>query len=230
MRKIIFILISIVSSHVWVQAATIVQIEDPETWAYTQLKQYIGKTIQFDVPFYVTNNYNSSSLTISPRRIFTPTNQALPLSQEYNTLYSLNGQGTITLTNVSGYHRINERLYNLTVKVNSTSSVSLVSCDFVGNTRAELEQGYDTEAVNMRGEASIIVCTMNLEYYLVENLGTGYGPDNNSDHQKQRTKVSKALATINADIFGQYPPLFLNIFVIATQAVDTQYVEQISRL
>lgn len=202
MRKIIFILISIVSSHVWVQAATIVQIEDPETWAYTQLKQYIGKTIQFDVPFYVTNNYNSSSLTISPRRIFTPTNQALPLSQEYNTLYSLNGQGTITLTNVSGYHRINERLHNLTVKVNSTNSVSLVSCDFVGNTRAELEQGYDTEAVNMRGEASIIVCTMNLEYYLVENLGTGYGPDNSSAHQKQRVKVGKALATINADIFG----------------------------
>ena len=151
MRKIIFILITIVCTHVRVDAATIVQIEDPETWAYTQLKQYIGQTIQFDVPFYVTNNYNSSSLTISPRRIFTPTNQALPLSQEYNTLYSRNGQGTITLTNVSGYHRINERLHNLTVKVNSTNSVSLVSCDFVGNTRAELEQGYDTEAVNMRG-------------------------------------------------------------------------------
>ena len=202
MRKIICIILAIAFTSTWADAATIVHIEDPDTWSYTQLKQYVGQTIQFATPFYVTNNYNTSSLTISPRRIFTPTNQALPLSQEYNTLYSRNGQGTITLTNVSGYHRINERLHNLTVKVNSTNSVSLVSCQYVGNTRTDLENGYDTEAVNMRGDASIIVCCMNLEYYLVENLGGDMGASNYSEHQKQRAKVSKALATINADLYG----------------------------
>ena len=202
MRKIICIILAIAFTSTWADAATIVHIEDPDTWSYTQLKQYVGQTIQFATPFYVTNNYNTSSLTISPRRIFTPTNQALPLSQEYNTLYSRNGQGTITLTNVSGYHRINERLHNLTVKVNSTNSVSLVSCEYVGNTRTDLENGYDTEAVNMRGDASIIVCCMNLEYYLVENLGGDMGASNYSEHQKQRAKVSKALATINADLYG----------------------------
>ena len=181
-------------------AATKVTISNPETWKNSELQKYVGQTIEFTTPFYVCNNY--SGLEISPRRIFQPTNQALPKSKEYSTLLSLNSVGSITLNNVSGYHRMGERLHNLVVKVNSTNSVSLVSCDWRGNTRAELEKGYDSVAVNMLGKASVIVCCMNLEYYLVKNLGTGYGPDNYSEHQKQREKVSNALAKINADLYG----------------------------
>jgi predicted extracellular nuclease len=43
---------------------------------------------------------------------------------------------------------------------------------------------------------------MNLEYYLTSSFGTGYGPDSNADHQKQRAKTSKALAKIDADIYA----------------------------
>ena len=178
-----------------------ITISNPNTWTFSDLQKYVGKTITFDVPFYVCNNYNNS-LEISPRRIYQATNQALPLSAEYNSILSLNAQGVVKLSGVSGYHRLGERLHNLTVQVNSTNSLNLVSCDWRGNTRAELEKGYDSVAVNMLGKASVIVCCMNLEYYLVENWGTGYGPDNASDHQKQRTKVSKALAKINADLYG----------------------------
>ena len=202
MFKRIYIIILSVCVQVSAFAATVVNIHDVENWCNTELSQYRGQTIEFDVPFYVCNNYNSSSLTISPRRIFQPTNQALPLSPEYSSILSLNASGTITLTGVSGYHRKGERLHNLVVKVNSNTSVSLVSCDYVGNTRAELEKGYDSVAVNMRKEASVIVCCMNLEYYLTSDFGTGYGPDTQSDHTKQRTKVSKALAKINADLYG----------------------------
>lgn len=186
--------------HLSVLAVTQVSISDPETWRYTDLKKYVGQTVQFDVPFYVCNNYNS--LLISPRRTYSPTNQALPLSAEYSSILSLNSQGSVTLTGVSGYHRLGERLHNLTVKVNSQTSVSLVSCDWRGNTRADLEKGIDLEAIDMRGEHTLLVCCMNLEYYLVENFGTGYGPDNQSEHNKQRAKVSKALAKINADLYG----------------------------
>ena len=182
-------------------AATKVTISNPETWKNSELQKYVGQTIEFTTPFYVCNNYYNG-LEISPRRIFQPTNQALPKSNEYSTLLSLNSVGSITLNNVSGYHRMGERLHNLVVKVNSQNSVSLVSCDWRGNTRAELEKGYDSVAVNMLGKASVIVCCMNLEYYLVKNLGTGYGPDNYSEHQKQRKKVSNALAKINADLYG----------------------------
>lgn len=187
--------------HLTVLAVTQVSIPDPDTWRYTDLKKYIGQTIQFDVPFYVCNNYNS--ITISPRRTYSPTNQALPLSTEYNSILSLNSQGSVTLTGVSGYHRLGERLHNLTVKVNSQTSVSLVSCDWRGNTRKELEKGVDLEAINMRGEHTLLVCCMNLEYYLVENLGSGsMGPKTREAHQKQRAKVSEALAKINADLYG----------------------------
>lgn len=200
MRKIILTIFAIVWVHVVVVAATIVHIDDPETWIYSELKQYVGQTVTFDVPFYVCNNYND--LTISPRRTYSPTNQALPLSSEYNSMLSLNAMGSIKLSGVSDYHRLGERLHELTVKVNSQNSVTLVSCDWQGNTRAEMEKGVDYEAIDMRGEHTLLVCCMNLEYYLVENLGGDMGASNYSEHQKQRAKVSKALKKINADLYG----------------------------
>ena len=106
------------------------------------------------------------------------------------------------MSGIKDYHRIGEQLLELTVKVNSQSSVSFQSGRWYGNSRADLKSGYDKEAISKNGTPSLIVCTMNLEYYLVETFGTGYGPDSYSDHQKQRKKVSQALATINADIYG----------------------------
>ena len=200
MRKFILIIITLVGINAISIAATLVHIADPETWTYSELKQYVGQTVQFDVPFYVCNNY--SGLTISPRRTYSPTNQCLPLSNEYNSILSLNSKGSIQLSGVSDYHRLGERLHNLTVKINSTTSVSLVSCDWQGNTRADMELGPDYDAINMRGQHTLLVCCMNLEYYLVENLGGDMGASNYSEHQKQRAKVSKALAKMNADLYG----------------------------
>lgn len=200
MKKGILLIIGI-CIHMTVFAVTKVSISNTDTWKNSELQKYVGQTIEFTTPFYVCNNYNGS-YEISPRRIYQATNQALPLSEAYYSILSLNSQGSITLTNVSGYHRLGERLHNLRVKVNSKTSVSLVSCDWRGNTRAELEKGIDLESIDMRGEHTLLVCCMNLEYYLVENWGTGYGPDNQSEHTKQRAKVSKALAKINADLYG----------------------------
>lgn len=201
MKRYMFILVIAMLMPIMALSQVQVSISDPDTWKYTELSQYVGKTIEFDVPFYVCNNYNGS-YTIAPRRIYQVTNQALPLSAEYNELLSLNTYGQINLTNVSGEHRLGERLHNLVVKVNSQKSVSLIDCDWRGNTRAELEQGIDMDAINMRGEHEVLVCCMNLEYYLVENFGTGYGADSYAEHQKQRAKVSKALKIINADLYG----------------------------
>ena len=180
----------------------VITITNPDLWTTSEMSQFVGKEVQFTTPFYVTNNSKSGQLTIAPRRIFNPTNQALPLSTEYHSILSLNEQGTLTLTNISGYHRIDERVHNLKVKVNSYNSLSFISGDWRGNTRAEMEKGYNLQAINARGEHSLLICYMNLEYYLVDNFGTGYGPDSSTDHQKQRTKTSQALAKINADIYA----------------------------
>ena len=180
----------------------VITITDPDLWTNSEMSQFVGKEVLFTTPFYVTNNSKTGQLTIAPRRIFNPTNQALPLSTDYHSILSLNEQGTLTLTNVSGYHRIDERVHNLKVKVNSYNSLSFISGDWQGNTRAEMEKGYNLEAINTRGEHNLLICYMNLEYYLVDNFGTNYGPDSSTDHQKQRTKTSQALAKINADIYA----------------------------
>ncbi len=180
----------------------LITITDPNLWTNSEMSQFVGKEVQFTTPFYVTNNSKTGQLTIAPRRIFNPTNQALPLSTDYHSILSLNEQGTLTLTNVSGYHRIDERVHNLKVKVNSYNSLSFISGDWRGNTRAEMEKGYNLQAINTRGEHNLLICYMNLEYYLVDNFGTGYGPKSSTDHQKQRTKTSQALAKINADIYA----------------------------
>ena len=179
----------------------VITITDPDLWTTSEMSQFVGKEVQFTTPFYVTNNTKSGQLTIAPRRIFNPTNQALPLSTEYQSILSLNEQGTLTLTNVSGYHRIDERVHNLKVKVNSYNSLSFISGDWRGNTRAEMEKGYNLQAINARGEHTLLVCYMNLEYYIVEAFDS-YGPANNTEHQAQRAKVSQALAKINADLYA----------------------------
>ncbi len=198
MRKIqkIFILGMATLFAVQVSAQVHITIANPETWTTDELSRYVGQTVVFDQPMYVCNNYYSS-LTIAPRRIFSPTNQAIPRSTEYNSILSLNNSGTMSLAGVSGYHRMGEKIYNLTVRVNSQSSLTYKSGSFRGNTRADIEAGLPD-----LGDYRLLVCAANLEYYLVENLGTGYDPDSYSQHQKQRTKVSKALAKIGADIYG----------------------------
>ncbi len=180
-------------------AQTKVTIDNPEEWTTSELAQYKGQTITFTTPFYVCNNY--SSLVISPRRTFSPTNQASPESQAYYDIIQANSNGQITLTNVSSEHRLGERIENLTVYVTSTNSVKAVETpNFVGNTRDDLNKGYPS--VDMVGIHTLLVCAFNLEYYLVDNLGTGYGPDNAQQAEKQHTKIMDALTHIKADIFG----------------------------
>lgn len=208
---------------------TQVSIDDPLTWTASDLQDYVGQTITFTTPMYVCNNYYYSrgELSISPRRIYSPTNQALPLSNEYNTIVSLNNSGMVTLTGVDDYHRMGERIADLTVRVNSTSRLSVVGTPkFTGNTRQDMEKGHPS--VDMVGEHSLLVCAFNLEYYLAENLGTGFGPDNQSEADRQHTKIMAALSKIPADIFGfveieQGQTAIGNIASALTQTTGRQY-------
>ena len=180
-----------------------IHISDPETWTAQELAPYIGKTVIFDKPIVVCSN-SGSSLTVAPRRLFTPTNQAYPHSAASKNIMSLNASGAMSLSGVSGYHRCGEKIYNLCVRVNSTSSLSWVSGTWRGNSRKDLEQANVRQMVNIEDcEDCLLVCTANLEYYLAANTGSGsMGPSSYSEHQIQRTKVNKALTLINADAYG----------------------------
>ena len=181
-------------------AQTALSIADKQNWTTTQLSAYVGQEVRLTDEWYITNNYNG--YRISPRRIYSPTNQVLPGSADYTSLLSLNNSGSVSLSGVSEYHRMGERLRDAVVRINSTGSMTLVSGTWTGNSREDILQGYDKTAIDKHGTHTLLVCAANLEYYLVENLGTGLGPDNYNEHQAQRKKVSQALAKINADIYG----------------------------
>ena len=196
----ILVAVLLIGTHVQAKIYDI-EVSDPETWSNEALSaRSYGDTVRFSVPVIVNRNYGTSGLTVSVRRIYSPTNQALPKSDNYTKQVSLNAKAPFTLTGC-GYHRNGEKLLNLVGVVKGSLQVQFVSGKWAGNnTRSALE--HSVPSVDMNGEHNVLVCGANLEYYLVENLGTGYGPDNESQHQKQRTKVSKALAEIHADIYG----------------------------
>ena len=197
--SIIFLSMTVVEST----AQTVVHISNTGEWKTSEMSKYVGQTVQFDVPFYICNNYynHSGQYQISPRRLFSPTNQALPSSVEYNTIVSLNDAGEVTLNGVSDYHRMGEMISNLTVKVSSARSWQYVSGKYVGNKRTDLSKGY--ESVDKKGEHTLLVCAFNLEYYLVENLGSGsQGPTTKALQTRQHTKIMEALGKIRADVFG----------------------------
>ncbi len=182
----------------------VIDVPDAATWSNKAIRERNeGDTIQFNVPVIVNRNYGYSGftgLTMSVRRIYSPTNQALPLSEAYSEQIRLNSIAPFTLTGC-GYKRNGERLHNLKAVKTDETTVKYVSGTWEGNnTRKALEN--NPPSVDMNGEHNVLVCGANLEYYLVQSLGTGYGPDSYSEHQKQRTKVKNALATIHADVYG----------------------------
>ncbi len=181
-----------------------IQIPNPDMWSAQELEPYIGKTVIFDDPIVVCSNAYSGSYTVAPRRTFTPSNQALPNTPEYTSVVSRNAATSMSLTGFSGYHRCGEKIHNLTVRVKSTSSLEWISGTWIGNTREEMENTNVRRLVNIDGcDSCLLICAMNLEYYLTANTGSGsMGPSTYAAHQIQRTKVNKALTLINADAYG----------------------------
>ena len=203
MKKLIIPLCLFVFFGWSLQGQTVVHIADPSDWSTGDVTRYIGQTVRFDVPFYICNNYSyrNGSYTVAPRRIFSPPNQAVPGSLEYTTIVSANPSAEVTLSGISDYHRMGEKMEGLTVRINSANRWTLVDEPrFVGNSRDDMQAG--CPSVDMLGKHTLLVCAFNLEYYLVDNIGTGFGPGNSSESQRQHTKIMDALEHIKADIYG----------------------------
>lgn len=205
MKKIVSFFIVFLCACASLYAQTHVRFADPKDWTTAELQKYVGKTVVFDQPVYTCNNYNNK-LTASMHRVMSPTNQAIPLSAEYNHLVTIDNSSTFTLNGLSGYHRMGEMIFGLVAKINSTTSITAQSFDSIVGTRQDMERGIpNVDLITEDGVVvphDLLVCTANLEYYLVENLGTGFGPDNQTQHNKQKTKVLAGLSKINADIYG----------------------------
>ena len=184
--------------YLCMSAQTVIHIDNPDTWTTSEMSPYVGTTVTFDYPLYITNNYSSSYYEVAPRRIFSPTNQAFPTTPEYNSIVSSNSSGVMRLYGLISYHRTGERIVRLTARVDATNTLTLVGeADFDGNTREDMQEGHED-----LGDYNVKVCAMNTEYYLVDNLGTGYGADNETQLARQHTKLLNALAAVDADVYG----------------------------
>lgn len=182
------------------------------TWNW---EQYEGMVLQFDQTLFVTSNSSLQvygQLTLNSTRLFSPTNQFLPLSDGYNALLVSNAKAQlilddgITTTNytpvifadASGMRRPGERISNLNAVVDCVNSGFCLYPNstpvFYGNPRPT--------APTELGNYNLKVCAFNLEVYLADSYGTGFGPYNATEAAQQHTKILAALLAIDADIYG----------------------------
>jgi len=184
MKRILFFhLVCWFTLSVW--AAETIHIANPQKWTNASLSSYVGKVVKFDVPMFLPSTYSNS---LSPK-----------------CLATAGTSNTVTLTSAPSHTRAHVFSRDLQAKVVQSGGnyqLQYISGSFSGNTRATLSKGLDSLQIDKFGKHTLLVCATNLEYYLVKNLGTGYGPRNQQEHDAQRTKTRQALALINADIYG----------------------------
>jgi len=178
-------------------------------------EQYEGMLLNFNQTLFVTNNYylqRYGQLTLNPTRKYSPTNQCLPGTDEYLDFISENSKAQLTLddgisssnytpivfADINGTRRTGERVTDLLAVVDCVSSKFVLypanTPMFTGNPRPNAPAGL--------GNYNLKVCAFNLEIYLADNYGQGFGPDNVTDAARQHTKILAALLSIDADIYG----------------------------
>jgi len=187
-------------------------IYNASNWSW---EQYEGMLLDFDQTLYVTNNYSlqsSGQLTLNPTRKYSPTNQCLPGTADYAAYVLSNSKAQLTLDDgitSSGYtpiqfadgtgtRRTGERVSNLLAVVDYNGSKNVLYPakipTFYGNPRP-------TAPADL-GNYNLKVCGFNLEIYLADSYGQGYGPNSIAEASRQHTKIVSALLAIDADIYG----------------------------
>ena len=182
---------------------------------FTDYSQYVGMLLHFDQTLVVTSNYNwkrYGQLTLSSKRLITPTQAALPGSSDYRAIVTSNNKDQLIMddgsdtsypsplpfADANGTRRTGSKITDLTAVMRYSSFgynvVPNVTPTFWGNARPD-------SVVNL-GDYNLKVCAFNLQYYLSSNYGTGYGPDNAADAQKQHAKILAACLALDCDIYG----------------------------
>lgn len=180
------------------------------------LEEYEGMLVEFNQTLWVNNNSRLEAygeLELGVKRKPSPTNVAFPASSAYQALVSENSLqplymddartsnyvSPIVLADANGTRRTGERVTNFQAIVDYTSGKFVIypvqfPVPFYGNPRKA--------APDEAGNYNLKVCAFNLEYYLTQSFGTGYGPNDQVEANKQHTKIVEALKAIDADIYG----------------------------
>ena len=179
-------------------------------------EKYEGMLVEFQQTLYVNNTYNLEKygeLELGIRRKPSPTNVVFPGSVEYEALVSENSllplimddaytstyTYPIVFADENGARRTGERIYKLQAVVDYVNSKYVIypaqfPVAFYGNPRKKTHDDI--------GNYNLKVCGFNLEYYLTNPNSSGMGPANQTQLERQHTKIVDALLAIDADIYG----------------------------
>ena len=178
-------------------------------------EKYEGMLVEFQQTLYVNNTYNLQQygeLELGIRRKPSPTNLALPASSEYSALVSENALRPVYIDDAyssytypvifadeNGTRRTGERVDRLQAVVDYVNSKYVVyparfPVQFYGNPRKTTHDDI--------GNYNLKVCGFNLEYYLTTPNSSGMGPSNQTELERQHTKIVDAMLAIDADVYG----------------------------
>lgn len=178
-------------------------------------EKYEGMLVEFQQTLFVNNTYNLEQygeLELGIRRKPSPTNVAFPGSAEYKALVTENSLPSVIMDDAytsytypvvfadeNGTRRTGERVDKLQAVVDYVNSKYVIyparfPVVFYGNPRKTTHDDI--------GNYNLKVCGFNLEYYLTTPNSSGMGPSNQTEMDRQHTKIVDALLTIDADIYG----------------------------
>ena len=187
------------------------------TWPddFKDASQYDGKLIELNQTLYVTDisNWNKyGEITLSSKRLMSPTEVALPGSNEYKNIVAENESDQLILSDGSNKQYPNPRPWTGNKEYIRTGAytnklVGKFTIEKYGYTITPTEipifEGNErpTEVARL-GDYDVKVCGFNLQIYIATEWDGDYGPASKEESDKQHAKIVKALAAIDADVFG----------------------------
>ncbi len=215
MKNIKIVLLCIILSALCVEliAENTIKLVWPDD--FKNASQYDGKLVELNQTLYVTNigNWNKyGEITLSSKRLMSPTDVALPGSAEYRSIVSANEMDQLILSDGSSKQYPNPRPWTgdkdyIRTGAYTNKVVGRFTIEEYGYTitptEAPVFEGNERpmEIVGL-GDYDVKVCGFNLQIYITTEWDGDYGPASKEESDKQHAKIVKALASIDADVFG----------------------------
>lgn len=187
------------------------------TWPddFKDASQYDGKLIELNQTLYVTDisNWNKyGEITLSSKRLMSPTEVALPGSNEYKNIVAENESDQLILSDGSNKQYPNPRPWTgdkdyIRTGAYTNKVVGRFTIENYGYTITPTEipvfEGNERPMdILGLGDYEVKVCGFNLCYYITTEWDKKFGPASKEESDKQHAKIVKALAAIDADVFG----------------------------
>ena len=160
---------------------------------FADWSQWVGKTVSFTNDFYLCN---ASSRMIAPHRLRAPEEYGEEGTAAYDAAQAANEHDKCYLSGLQVYS--NERpgaiIRNLVAQVTAANQLQLIGTPTI------IYNELPTRRPDL-GNANVVVCGTNLQNFFV-TLGGYAGAADETQLECQKTKISKALYHMDADIYG----------------------------